>query len=201
MDFKACSECGVSMDIADVRDAVYCGACARYTLAPSTKPGAGAAVTREHREAAACAMLEAGARVLRWINTSDVFQPFNDDLIRMAQAIAEAELRGQRSRDEEVERLKRELEFAKTNRQTLADDMARLAIGEAVRLDISDRVRHRIDLLRQRIVELEAAAVTDEQLEADLELLRTMALEWSGHGEHEWLAINRIEAALARGDK
>lgn len=104
-----------------------------------------------------------------------------------------------------VARLKSDLELSRSARTMLAADMNRLANGEAVVLDIADRVRHRIDLLRQRNVELEnelaelksQAAVTDEQLAADLMFLRTLVRPGRAGDQ----AISRIEAALAVREK
>lgn len=78
----------------------------------------------------------------------------------------------------EVERLKSDLDLCKVARQMLADDMRRLGDGEAVKLDIADRVRHRIDLLRQRIVELEAPSATSAELAAAEHAVVEAALSW-----------------------
>jgi hypothetical protein len=72
------------------------------------KPGAGAVVTREHR-------LQS-AHILGYRETEDWVgamvegtRPCQGTFLSVAQAIAEAELRGQRSRDAEVERLSQAL--------------------------------------------------------------------------------------------
>lgn len=269
---EKCISCGVSLALLDVRGAVYCAGCARYTMTPKEAP-AGVAVTREHREATAKAhygKIWAHLSVIQWRDTGVQNGGISDEMVRISQAIAEAELRGAQSsaaeltrlreevarlerelslvaRDEggalvrqaawnaacafeesankrmatdaqklselwvinerlegqlvEVAGLKSDLELSRSARTMLAADMNRLANGEAVVLDIADRVRHRIDLLRQRNVELEnelaeLKSVTDEQLAADLDLVREVYTECAC--EYEFRPASKHHEALAR---
>jgi len=89
--------------------------------------------------------------------------------------LSEAELRGQRSRDAEVERLTEKL----AQRETEAGEMF-----------------YTITDLKAQLTEVKATAVTDEQLAADLDFLFRYT-NASAHRE----ALSRITAALARGGK
>src|SRR5690348_254718 len=89
-------------------------------MTASTKPGASAVVTREHRLAAWRALRASSyeppkdSAVGRWIEGLPVSVD-TAECCSVAQAIAAAELRGQRSRDAEVERLQRELAELRKN--------------------------------------------------------------------------------------
>jgi hypothetical protein len=84
-------------------------------MADSTKPEASAVVTREHRIAALTAfgwgaVVGTQNAVADWVeDPTREHGLFSDTLPTLAQAIADAEARGRASRDEEVERLRREL--------------------------------------------------------------------------------------------
>jgi hypothetical protein len=84
-------------------------------MTDSTKPEASAVVTREHRIAALTAFGQGAVvgtqnAVADWVeDPTREHGLFSDTLPTLAQAIADAEARGRASRDEEVERLRREL--------------------------------------------------------------------------------------------
>lgn len=94
--------------------------------------------------------------------------------------LGQAEERGAQASAAEVERLRGEL--LEANRATAK------ACSERERV-----TREYAAFVRRQYAE----PATDERLAADIELLRIMALEFSGEGEHEALAVARIEAALA----
>jgi len=137
----------------------------------------------------------------QWVESAGVdksgFSGACRQLAGVAQAIADAELRGQRSRDAEVERLQRELAEA-TRRATLWER------------NFEGRTEQCKELTRELA---KAPAVTDERLAADLGLLRELVLDYAPGGKSypygaddtpEALgiaALDRITAALARGGK
>jgi len=165
-----CLRCGTKRDGAD-----------------STKPGAGA-VTSEHREAAAVAWYHPYGwkhmQVIMWINSGLPNAGIAPSLILSAQAIAEAELRGQRTRDAEVDGLQRELAELRSQANEYGAHPGDIA-GKGAVAD-----EQLADDLRCVLCDLKILQQHRAEACADYDL-SVMALQ----------SLDRITAALARGGK